>query len=350
MRTRGGNRFTRRPRVPRRWGMRSTTAAVSLAALAVIGLAGWLLSRQGAVGDASELAAYARAAHVPPTRLLVNGARTHRIVVLGDAAGSGAAKRIAADAVRAVALGSSLDAVLLQVPSNLQPYIDAYLDTRPEAASILLAHPGLLPGGAGDDYLRIYREVWRLNQQLGADRMIRIVAGAPAETPAARARAPRAAAIALAQLQDTMAATLEDAVFSRDPKARVLIFADGYSALRGAQGLITVGGGEPVPVRWLAAQLAARYPGEVFSVLQDGPPGVGRGALAGAYTGTRAYQVFHDAAGDLPSPWGVPVGRHFDFLRQPVRENASPGTSLDLRPADYRLSDVADGYIYLGPH
>lgn len=330
--------------------MRSTTAAVSLAALALIGLAGWLLGRQGVVGDASRLADYARQAHVAPTRLLVDGARTHRIVVLGDVAGSSAAKRIAADAVRAVALGSSLDAVLLEVPSNLQPYIDAYLDTRPEAASILLAHPGLLPGTAADDYLRIYRQTWQLNQQLGADRMIRVVAAAPAGTPAGRALAPRAAAVAVAQLQDTMAATLENAVFSRDPKARVLVFADGYGALRGGQGLLVVGGGAPVQVRWLAAQLADRYPGEVYSVLQDGPPAAASGATAGRYTGTRAYGVFRDAAGGLASPYGLPIGQHFDFLRQPVRENAAPGASLDIRPADYRLSDVADGYIYLGAH
>ena len=89
--------------------------------------------------------------------------------------------------------------------------------------------------------------------------------------------------------------------------------------------------------------------GDVFSVLQDGPPGGLREGVATAFTGTRAYTIFRDAS-NLAAPFGLPVDAAFDFLRQPVLATASPGSQLMIQPNDYRLRDVVDAYVYLGPH
>ncbi|HEX9108782.1 MAG TPA: hypothetical protein VF832_16165 [Longimicrobiales bacterium] len=335
-----------RPRQPR-W--LNATAGLSILALVGIALLGALLSRRGGAGDAADLADFARRDGVPPAQLILDGARTQRIVVLGDVPGSGAAKRVAAEAVERMALGPGLDALVLDVDRGAQPYIDAYLEAPAEDASILLAHPETTPGGSADDYLPIYRRVWQLNQKLGADRAITIVAAGLAGWPPAGALAPRAEAELYARRGPAMAQAIEQHVFARIPRGRVLVFVDGYQALKSGYGALAAGGGSPVQVQWLAALLTNAHPGEVYSVLQDGPPGGLREGPATTFTGTRAYQIFHDAA-QLHAPFGLAVGQSFHFLRQPIVTTSSPGTQLTIEPDDYRLGDVVDGYIYLGPH
>jgi len=322
---------------------------LSLVALVAIALIGALLNRRGASGAAAGLIDAARHDAVPPVDLIVDGARTRRMVLLGDVPGSSAAKRIAADAVERMALGPGLDAVVLDVDRRAQPYIDAYLEAPVDDASILLSHPETLPGPNADDYLGIYRRVWQLNQKLGADRAITIVAAGLPGWPPQRALAPRAEAVLYARRGPALDGVIEQEVFGRNPQARILVFADGYQVLKAGSGALAAGGGAPVPVPWLGALLETTHPGEVFAVLQDGPSG---GLNAGsdiAYTGTRAYQLFHNAAG-LHPPFGLTVGQAFHYLRQPIVSASSPGTDLTIRPTDYHLGDVVDGYIYLGPH
>ncbi len=345
-------RFRRRQLLHRyrrpRW--LNATAVLSIVALVVIALLGALLSHRGAAaGDAADLVDYARRDGLPPAQLIADGGRTQRIVVLGDVPASGAAKRIAADAVERLALGSGLDAVVLDVDRGAQPYIDAYLEASAEDASILLSHPQALPGPNADDYLGIYRRVYQLNQKLGADRAIAVTAAGTLGWPPQGALAPRAEAELYARRGPAMDSLIEQRVFRRDPKARVLVFVEGYQALKSGSGAVAAGGGAPVPVSWLAALLTSAHPGEVFSVLQDGPPGALREGSDISYTGTRFYQLFHDAAGLRP-PFALQVGQTFHFLRQPIVTTSAPGTQLTIEPANYRLGDVVDGYIYLGPH
>lgn len=338
--------FLRRRRPPR-W--LNATAALSIAALVAIALLGGLLTRRGAAGAAAELIDHARKDAVPPVQLIVDGARTARIVVLGDVPGSVAAKRTAGDAVERLAAGPGLDGVVLDVDRRAQPYIDAYLEAPTEDASILLAHPEALPGPDADAYLAIYRRIFQLNRKLGADRAITITAAGTSDWPPDRALAPRADAERYARRGPAMAAVIEQQVFGRNPRARILAFVDGYHALKSGTGALAVGGGAPVPVRWLAALLEEAHPGEVFSVLQDGPAGGLRQGEDIAYMGTRAYQIFHDGAG-LPAPFGLTANEAFHFLRQPIITTTPPGSQLMIQPAEYRLGDVVDGYIYLGPH
>ncbi len=350
-----GNTLTRRfrrrqllrRRRPPRW--LNATAGLSIAALIGIALLAALLNRRGAAGAGAGLVEYAQKDGLPPVQLIVDGARAARIVILGDVPGSAAAKRIPADVLERLALGPGLDVVALDVDRRAQPYIDAYLEAPAEDASILLAHPASLPGSNPDAYLGIYRRIWQLNQKLGADRAITIAAVGTSDWPPDRALAPRTEAVLYARRGPAMDTLIEQAVFRRNPRARLFIFVDGCEALKAGSGALAVGGGAPVPVSWLGALLEQAHPGEVFTVLQDGPAGALRPGEDIAYAGTRAYPIFHDVQG-LRAPFGLTVGEAFRFLRQPIVTASPPGTQLMMQPADYRLGDVVDGYIYLGPH
>jgi hypothetical protein len=344
-------RFRRRQllRRPRRPAWLNATAVVSILALLGIALVGALLNRAGGGGDAAALVGYARRAAIAPAQLIVAGARTHRILVLGDAPGSGAAKRMAAAVVTGMALGPGLDVLVLDVDSALQPSIDAYLEAPQEDVGILLSHPGAVPEPNADDYLGIYRTVWALNQRLGADRAISILADGMPGWPPVRALAPGTEAELFARLGPAMARRIEDGIFARNPGARVLAFVGGYQALKSGYGALSAGGGAPVNARWLAAVLDATHPGDVFSVIQDGPPGGLRPGVFTSYTGTLAYQIFRDGS-KLAAPFGLTVGDAFRFLRQPITTTTSPGLQLSIEPTNYQLGDVVDGYIYLGPH
>lgn len=327
----------------------NTTAIVSIIALVLFALVAALLNRRGGRGETAALADYARRTALPPAQLIAAGARTHRIVVLGDVSGSSAAKRTVADAIEAMATGPGLDAVLLEVDPDAQSYIDAYLESAPQDASILLAHAATMPGSDPNAYLGIYRRVWDLNARLGADRAITIEAIGMPGWPPARTLAPRQEADMLAGLATYMERKTEETVFAHNPGARVLVFVDGYQTLKSGQGYLAAGGGTPVRVGWLAAALDSAHAGDVYSVLQDGPPGGLREGASTAFTGTRAYPIFRDAS-RLTAPFGVPVTNAFDFLRQPIVTTASPGSQLTIQPSNYRLGEVVDGYIYLGPH
>ncbi len=346
-----GKRF-RQNRMMRRYRPRSAwlnaTVLVSAGALVVIAVLGALLERCGGAGDAQGLLAYARGATLRPAALIAGGAGTRTIIVLGDVPGSGAAKRTAVEAIDTLARGPGLDAVALEVDSTAQRYVDAFLEATPLDASILLGHPETLPGPDPNDYLAIYRHVWELNRKLGADRAILLLAAGIPDWPARRALAPRQAGELLARTGPAMARRIETAVLARNPQARVLAFVDAYEALRSGSGQFAAGGGRPVPVTWMAALLEAAHPGDVFSVLQDARPGGGATGEATTYAGTSAYTVFRDA--HMAPPFALHVSDAFDFLRQPIVTASSPGTGLAIEPSDYRLAEVADGYVYLGTH
>ncbi|MGH7481096.1 MAG: hypothetical protein ACRELV_03000 [Longimicrobiales bacterium] len=319
-------------------------------ALLVIGgaVAGVSILSGGRGGDEAEaLAARLSEQRRPPAELVSGLARAHRIVVLGDIHGHAGAKRTAADVIVTLAQGSGLDAVALEVDSDLQPVIDLYLATTPEDASILLNADGVLneAWGTGGAYLDLYRTVWRVNRELGADRSIRLIAVDLPDWPPGGALSPADAAERYGRRDAHMAAVLDSAVLVPTPRARVLAFVGGYHALRGVDGLLRAGGGDPIRIGWLASRLRARYPGEVVNVLMDAAARPGAHDPVASYAGTRFYDMLR---GQMESgAFGVPVGRGFDFARQPVPTHAGPGLELEFTPDDYRMSDVADGYIML---
>jgi hypothetical protein len=128
---------------PRRRGP-GTTAKIAIVALVVIIAAAAVLELQRGDADAEGFLASIGERAVEPMPLLQAAARTHRLILLSDVAGSSTAKRFAAEAIDSIARGSGLDAVALEVGADQQPWIDLYLASRPEAPSHLLQHPATL--------------------------------------------------------------------------------------------------------------------------------------------------------------------------------------------------------------
>lgn len=343
-------RQARRRIMPRARRSVGLTAKVAVVLLALIILAAALLDWRGGGGADAALIEHARAQQVDPVDMLVSGARAHRLVFLGDVPGAVAPKRFAVEVIDAIARGPGLDALALAIDADLQPTIDRYLDSNPEDASILLARPRALREweGTGRTYLDIYRAIWRLNQELGADRRIRILAIDLAGWPFDDGRSPSQLARLYAQRDDHMAALIEERLLRRDPRARVLFFTDGLHALKRGGANIQTGGTGVVEAQWLAARMGQLHPGEVFSVLVDAPSGRPASADVATFRQTRLHDAI-SRADAVPPRFGLRLDADvIDGLIRPLRTTAGPGITVDITPPDYRLRDVADGYVYLG--
>lgn len=316
------------------------------AALFVILAVAALLGRGQGGAAATNLADYVESNGRDPADLVAGAARAHRFVFLSDIDGAETPKRIAADAIRAVAENAGLDAVVLDVPETEQATIDAYLRSDPEDVAILLGRPATLRGRGGTEraYLEIYRTVWQLNQDFGAVRSIRVIAAGLPDSGTPGPRRAGGVARALESQDEHMANRLNELVLERNPHARVLVFADGFRGLRSGRGVVHLSGGGTIEVEWLARRLAQEHPGDVYTILIDGVR-IGM-AEPGAYTGTRAAEpVGRRLRGRRVA---VRIDEHFDYLKQPLHERGGPGFAFEIRPRDYHLRDVADAYIYAG--
>lgn len=332
----------RRPRLtPRTW--------IALGTLAIIVAAAALFDHRRDTAGADDLITFANERQRDPLELITAAGRTHRVTFLGDVHPSAEAKQLGALAIEALARGPGLDAVVLEVGSDLQPYIDAYLASDPENTAPLMARPRTVgkQWGTSNAYLEIYHTVWRLNQDLAAEQQIRIIAADLPDWPPTRRLPPAATAALYARRDGHMAELLERSILGRDPGARVLVFMDGYHALKDGGATLSYGGGEPVTLTWLATHLAQRYPGQVYSILVDAPPRPGSYSLSTTQVSSQAYDLFRRRLTERGS-FALTVDARFDFLRRPIHEPHAPGLELTLEPREYRLQDVVDGYIYLG--
>ncbi|MGH7506749.1 MAG: hypothetical protein ACRELX_13910, partial [Longimicrobiales bacterium] len=212
-------RMARRRYMPRtRGGGSGTTAKLAIVALvAILAVAAALELRGGDGGERAFLEA-AASSLVPPLDLVATAGRARRIVLLADIPGSSIPKRFAAEAIDTLARGSGLDAVALDVDAGQQQWIDLYLLTRPEDPSILLSHPAVLHDaeGTGRDYLEVYRRVWRLNDELGADRAIRILALGPPAWNRAGSVSPSGAARLYGQRDEQMFDRVAERILDRN--------------------------------------------------------------------------------------------------------------------------------------
>ncbi len=329
----------------RRLGVRGGVA-IAVIALAVIGVA--LLNRRAGGAQAAQLAEYVQASRTAPEALAEQLARGHRLLVVGAERGSAQARRLAAGMVERLAERPGLDAVAVDVPSDVQPVLDRYLNTTPEDASLLLETPRALGAPDGEQsMLQLYHRVWQLNSERGPARRIRIVALDLPAWPASDALSPRDAARLYARRDAHMDSTLEAEVLSGSSRARVLAFVGGYHAMQNVSGELLSGGGDRIRLRWFADRLRRDHEGDVATILLDGTNRPGPYAGVALYRGTRAYAILQGRLGRTSS-FGVPVDEHFDRLRDPVLTDASAGLTLQILPADYRLSDVADGYVFMG--
>jgi erythromycin esterase-like protein len=336
------------PRV--RYSKLGITGVVSLLVVGLILVAGGLLDLRGG-GNREEVqrfGTYAGQAKQDPVEAIVAGGRAHRFVFLSDIHGSTETKRLATRVVEALANGPGLDAVVLEVGRDQQTYIDRYFDASVEDASVLLSHPRTLrdPGSATRDYLELYHRIWLLNEKLGADRRINVIAADLEGWPDERAVSPTERARRFAQRDEAMAQNLERAVLGSSTRSRLLVFTTGLHALKRGQGLLQSGGSAPVEAQWLAARLEQRYPGEVYSALVDAPGSGSQAVELVPYNGTRIPKAAESVM--PPGRYALPVNDAFDFVSRPVQENGMPGLHFEIAPRNYRMKDVSDLYVYLG--
>lgn len=321
-----------------------TVLALTIATAALIDRWG------GSEEDAEALLAYARTAHTEPVALALAAARRHPVLFLGDVHPAAAPKRIAAELIGELARGPGLDVVVLEVASDQQAAIDAYLASDPEDASILLSNPRSLRQhwGVSREYLEIYRSVWRLNRALGPGRRIRVLAADLPDWPPTRALSPQAAVRLYARRDAFMADRIEQEVFARHPHARVLVFMGGYHGIKSGGATLRYGGGPPVGVTWLATRLRERRLADVYTILLDGSPLTAAFGDIRSYGATRVFDLFRSRLSGVPAPFALHIDERFDFLHDPFYESSGPGMNLEILPQGYRLRDVADAYVYLG--
>lgn len=334
---RARNRFMPKAR-PERTGRIAKVSAIALVLILAISA----VLELGGGNAGSGLAERVRADGMPPLDLIEQAARARRLIFLADIQGTTAPRRLAAEAVERLGMGMGLDAVALEVPASEQPYIDLYLNTPQEDASILLTRPRAVREGESG-FFDIYRAVRRVNDQLPPERRMRIIALDDEDWPPQRALSPNL----LAQRFGTRDSVMQQrimAVLERAPRARILVFVSGLQALANGGARVQTGGTRTVEARWLAARLRELYPQDVYSILVDAP-GAGRARpLVAAYRGTAAGPLL---AEEGMASTGVSTRTDFDFSRQPIRVGGTPGIRFELEPRTFTLADVAHGYIYL---
>lgn len=325
------------------------TAKVAAVALVVILAAAALLEFSRGGGSESEFVAMTMESRLDALELVENAASSRRLVFLGDIPTAPAPKRFAADAIARIALGSGLDLVVLNVDADEQPFIDRYLATTPEDPSILLSRPRAIREGMGAsrEFLDIYRTVWRVNEQLGAARHIRIIAADAPGWPPSRAMSPAAAAEMYATRANHMVTAVMDRALARNPGARAFFFVDGLHALKSGVGRVRTGGAAPGETAWLAAQLRERFPADVYTILIDAAPSRSIATEVAAYRGTAFGDVLR--RGGVPAGTALRVSDAFNTVsRSPIRTVGTTGVEFSLEPRSAPMSELADAYIYWG--
>ncbi len=322
------------------------TARVAVVALVLIVAVAAVLEMRSS-GAERALFAYARAEHIEPEELIATAGRRHRLLFLGDVRGAAAPKRLAARAVTALGEQGGLDALVLEVPADEQPYLDQYLLTDPEDPTILLARPRAIreAEGVSRDYLELYRTVWRMNRELGPDRAIRVIAADLPAWPPARALSPHRAGELYGERDAFMEARVDSLLLGRSSRARALFFLDGLHGLRGGAAL-QAGGTGLVEITWLAERLRARYPRDVYTIAVDAPTERALSPHVVAWRATGAWDILREGVPDTPASFGLRVTDAFDAIGAPVHVLATPGTTFSLQPGG-ELRELVDGYVLL---
>jgi hypothetical protein len=326
------------------------TPRLAVVALILIVTAALVLEwREGGRGAEAQTVEALRERAAEPLPMITGAARAHRLVFVADVSGAAAPKRFFADVLEAIARGPGIDAVALPVDADLQEHIDRYLESMPEDPAILLARPRALREweGTGREFLEIYRRVHQLNQELGADRRIQVLAIDPEGWPPERALSPSQLARVFTEREARTRAILGERLLERNPRARILFFTDGLQALKQGGARIQTGGARHLETQWLAAALAAEHPGNVYSVLLDAPSPRAAPIHVAAYRGTTLQEAVRRAR-DVQGGFGVRLRDDVPTPTNAIRFTDSPGISVDLFPPNARLSDLADAYVYLG--
>jgi hypothetical protein len=318
--------------------------AVALVVLILVAGAALVLDAGGG-GEYAPVVDQLEGSGLDPVGLVVATAREASIVLLSDVRDRAAPKRIAAEAIRRLAEGPGLDAVVLEVPASEQRYIEAYLAAEGNDASALMSRPAAVREGQGmpREYLRIYEAVREANAGLNPSRRIRVIAADVEGWPPDDA-APRRIGEAYSGRAAHMLDRMDRELFRIMPDARVLVFVDGYLTLQRSYGLMEFGGGEPIRVEWLGELLRQRSGPEARTVLVDAGAGSGSVARIPGYHGTALHRPLRRT---LDGESAARVRNALAGVESPVLEVSTPGLRLRVLPEGYTLGEVARGYIFL---
>lgn len=323
-------------------GRLGVTGTFAVVALVLIFVAGWLVDRRGTNAADRRLAELAASIKDRPVDIVVQAARASRIVFLSDIHNSNETKQLAAAAIPRIAAGSGLDAVIVEIGADQQQYLDQYFDQPHEDASVLMTHPRSLgePGAATRAMMELYHAIWKVNEKLGADQRIRVLAADLPGWPNTN-DSPAEAAGSMGKRDEHMYQTVTS-VFAKVPRARVLVFMTGFHGLRAGTVTVQTSGATPVSIDPLAARLA-QATGEMFTILVDAPTNGVESRELTPYLGTHVAEILDNAG--VHKSFGAIVSSEFDHVRKPLIEKKTPGMDFGVQPREYRLRDVADAYI-----
>lgn len=312
----------------------------------IIVAAAALVLDAGAAGEYTPIIEGLEERGMEPVALVEATGRGAQILVLGDVHGRAGPKRVAAEVIARLSEGPGLDAVLLEVPSSEQRYIDSYLAADEDDASMLLSRGAAVQEryGMAREYLQVYQAVRAANEGLNPSQRIRIIAGDVDDWPPPEGMAPRTIGQVYAGRAEHMLNRLDRELFTIMPDARVLAFVDGYLALQGTYGEIRFGGGEPVRVEWLGELLRRRSGSKARTVLLDAGTASEAMQRLPNYRGTELHRALRR---ELTGARGAGITGELADVEDAVLELSTPGLSLDILPTGYRFGDVAQGYVFL---
>ncbi|HSM35404.1 MAG TPA: hypothetical protein VK837_03320 [Longimicrobiales bacterium] len=268
-------------------------------------------------------------------------AQTRRIIVLGVHVGTRAGTRVAIQALDSLALGPGLDAVGVWAPAEAQSAIDRYLTGAIE-------DPTLLPEAASSPtgLRELLRAVRAINDELGVDRALRVIALDPPDWPPAAAASPANAVVRWAGRSEYALSVLSEGVLAREPNARLLLIVDGLDALREVRARAGGSGGGAHAPTPLAALLRERYGRQLYAVLVDGAPGTAGSTGVVSFDGTSLFD-------DARRTWSgevrfVPLRDARDPGRVDIGIATRPGIGAELQPSAASLAEIVDAYVYPG--
>ncbi len=273
---------------------------------------------------------------------LIEAARAHQVLIVGDVHPAAAPKRLLSELLPELYARGLVDALALEVPMTQQPAIREYLGSDPEDLQILFDHPLVLRAhwGASREYLDIYRTVWRLNRESPIGRRIRILAiDAPRGPPMV---ASRREALARFVNRDVVMQVRIKQWREQNPDKRLVVLVGDLHTLKGIEANVEADG-EFARLVPLATRLERDWPGSVASAFSDL-------ALAGHEPGaSHLFAPLWAALGEVGAAIAVSPGPPLDRISAPVNFDDGMGdVKIEILPPDYTLSRVADLYLYFG--
>ncbi len=272
----------------------------------------------------------------PPVEFLRSALARHRIVFLGDVHPLAEPKRILVRLLEDQETGAAIDLLALEVGSDQQETIDRYLASTPEDTTLLLEHPRTLRAhwGASEEYLAIYRAVYRWNRS-HPDHPVHVVAADVRGWPMTPLT-ERMATGAFAN-RDVWMADAFRKVLARHPEWRVLVFMGGYHGLKSGGAEVRIGRAHDRVEHWFAGYLVeSGY--DVYTVLTDARQASGRPA-------TRVFEVL--AAARPTDNFAAPLGPSTDAVAEPLYDVEQQGYHLEFWPSRFALRQAADAMLVL---